>query len=132
MTDSEQLDHHGPVEQRVSAVLGRIELRPQRRRSVRSVVSVPVSVVAGRTEHPGQVTDLGIGGLFVEVDFVPNCGVRLGVLVKHEGKTVRLPAVVRWVDTCGFGAQFESLEPREARVILALLAEARNSLPPGR
>jgi len=96
-----------------------------RRRCPRLAVDIPVKVGAGRAQHDGLLTDLGIGGLFAQVEFTPSVGVKLAVLVEFESSTVRLPVIVRWVDARGFGAQFDLLGPRESQVVAALISEAR-------
>jgi hypothetical protein len=70
----------------------------------------------------GTVTDLGVGGMFVESERVPTFGTTLTlVLVGLATRELKLPATVRWSEPQGFGVQFGLLGAYATHVIVDLV-----------
>lgn len=79
-------------------------------------------------ELPGGVTllgtakDISLGGMFVEIEAAPAFATAVTILMRLPGVgEARLPAVVRWTKSEGFGVQFGLLGARETHAISKLL-----------
>jgi PilZ domain-containing protein len=71
----------------------------------------------------GVARDIGLGGIFIEAaDSLP-FGTELFIVLRLPGAKadLRLPGVVRWVKSDGFGVQFGLLGARDTHAISALL-----------
>ncbi len=81
----------------------------------------------------GFVTDISIGGAFVETAFPAPRGSDVVVRVwpPRWGEEVLLAAVVRWSSRTGMGVQFISVGPRETLAIAALIVERRGTVGQG-
>ncbi len=77
-------------------------------------------------EKPGRVSDLGMGGAFVEASDPPAVGTRVWLTfgAPTAWDPLELPAEVRWVKTgkpAGFGVRFRSLTPAQATALTELV-----------
>ncbi|MEB2313163.1 MAG: PilZ domain-containing protein [Sorangiineae bacterium] len=89
-------------------------------------VSVSIEVICERAAGPsvkGVVTDLSVGGMFVESGATMSFGDELTVVVTFSSAEgpVRLPAVVRWTKPGGFGVQFGLLGARETHALTNMM-----------
>ena len=71
----------------------------------------------------GTTRDIGIGGAFIESAELPAFGAEVVVVGRLPGTQteLRLPGVVRWASSDGFGVQFGLLGARETHALSALL-----------
>jgi hypothetical protein len=89
-------------------------------------IVVAIAVACERNDGPpilGIVRDISIGGAFVEsAELLPfgTAVVLVGCLPNAKGD-LRLPGIVRWTKTNGFGVQFALLGARETHAILTCL-----------
>jgi hypothetical protein len=96
-------------------------LRVRNRRAlVRLSVDVPAVIEWSGHEHPGVVTDLAHGGLFVECDPKPDVATNVVVRVRVSGQLATFHGVVRWIGESGVGVQFAGLGEAEARAVSVL------------
>jgi len=67
--------------------------------------------------------DIGIGGMFIESAEQPPFGTAVVVVGRLPGAShdLRLPGVVRWSKSNGFGVQFGLLGAQETHAILTVL-----------
>jgi type IV pilus assembly protein PilZ len=90
----------------------------------RVTVEIPVSCETkeGDTFY-GTTRDISLGGVFVTSQRAPAFGTPVTVIGTLPGTHVeaRLPGVVRWTTTGGFGVQFGPLGARETHAIANLL-----------
>jgi hypothetical protein len=105
----------------------------ERRKFPRVALREPVVVeVASFESLLGHVTDLSLGGMFVE-GVTALCGAPVVVHMRVCGPialgdwTVALPGTVRWARIRGFGVEFEPLGAREIFAIHEAIARARPS-----
>jgi hypothetical protein len=105
----------------------------ERRKFPRVAMCEPVVVeVASFESLLGQVTDLSLGGMFVEGVTAPR-GAPVVVHMRFSGPmtsgdwTVALPGTVCWARQRGFGVQFEPLEAREIFAVHEAMQRARPS-----
>jgi hypothetical protein len=63
--------------------------------------------------------DISIGGMYLQSTDPPPLGRKLELCFQLPGKsvTLRLPAIVRWFGTDGFGVQFQLLGAKETHAI---------------
>ena len=75
------------------------------------------------TSFRARAKDLSIGGMFVLSEEVVTFGEELSILLTPvgTGKSLTLPAVVRWTQELGFGVQFGLLGARETHAISGLV-----------
>jgi hypothetical protein len=101
---------------------------PHFRRSARSAVDLKVSfrldAPDATLEKAGRVSDLGMGGVFVGCISAPPIGasIRIYFALPSAWDPVDLPAVVRWLDRDGFGAEFRGLTAPQAEALAELVA----------
>jgi hypothetical protein len=76
-------------------------------------------------EKGGRVSDLSIGGAFVEASDPPMEGARLWLTFSTPTAwdPLELPAEVRWRKPSGFGVQFSALTPTQAQALHALVQQ---------
>ena len=81
--------------------------RRTRRAQPRAHVELHAHVTSEAGCFDGTVRDIGIGGLFIESDTVPEYGQRVDVelTLDPHGPASHMAAVVRWTKDGGFGAQ---------------------------
>jgi hypothetical protein len=96
------------------------------RRDRRTVLNIPVELTReGSPErHPARITNISLGGMFIETDL--RLAFRAPVLVRvhvMRDESVVLPALVRWTRRDGVGVQFGLLGARSTFLIVQL---ARN------
>lgn len=83
-------------------------------------------------EKAGRISDLGMGGAFVQVDRPPPIGtpILLTLQAPTAWDPLELPAEVRWLSDDpvglgqGFGLEFRGLAPSQATALYELLASA--------
>ena len=88
--------------------------------------SVELAVSCERPDAPpisGTVRDIGIGGVFIEAAEQPAFGTVVVIVGRLPGAShdLRLPGIVRWSKSNGFGVQFGSLGAQETHAILTAL-----------
>lgn len=76
-------------------------------------------------EKGGRVSDLSMGGAFVEAGDPPVEGARLWLTFSTPTAwdPLELPAEVRWRKPSGFGVAFGALSPAQARALHALVQQ---------
>jgi Tfp pilus assembly protein PilZ len=77
-------------------------------------------------EKAGRVSDLGMGGAFVETNDPPAVGVKVCLIfgTPTAWDPLELPAEVRWVKhdrPSGFGVRFRALTPAQASALTELV-----------
>jgi hypothetical protein len=94
----------------------------------RSHVRVPLNVEAQCEPKGGQpfsamTKDISIGGMFLESDAVLGFNTEIVIVLRLPGakQDSRLPGIVRWVKTGGFGVQFGNLGVLETHLITQLM-----------
>ena len=100
----------------------------ERRRLTRVPVQLPVAVeLADGTVFPAKISDVGVGGGFIESADAPGIGTEttLVLFVDERLGLVRIPARVRWVTGNGFGIQFSRLDSEATRALLRLVESGR-------
>lgn len=83
-------------------------------------------------EKAGRISDLGMGGAFVQVERPPPIGtpIVLTLQAPTAWDPLELPAEVRWLSDAGaelgagFGLKFRGLAPSQATALYELLASA--------
>jgi hypothetical protein len=97
------------------------------RRLTRFTLNAPVefNLWDPRKSFFGFLTDISIGGAFVETSFAAPAASELALRTWPWGwgEEVVLAGVVRWKGASGMGVQFVSVGPREARAIRALVID---------
>lgn len=103
--------------------------RRARRAQPRARVVLTAQVRSPSGCFDGTVLDIGIGGLFIEADVVPEYGqqVELEVALDPSHGPFRMSAVVRWTKQRGFGVQLLELDARTTHAIAGLVHAARVS-----
>jgi hypothetical protein len=112
---------------RVLATSPRARRRIHERRSqVRAPVDFPVRVGLERGALPGTAADLGLGGMFILASDPLMFSTKVTIEFESPitGRTVRLPAVVRWLSTVGFGVQFGALGILDTIEIILIVERA--------
>jgi type IV pilus assembly protein PilZ len=86
--------------------------------------SVMTTEVSPRLE--GIARDLSLGAMFIETDILCFLGDNILVHLTLPGgkREMELPAVVRWTDPHGMGAQFRLLGARDTHEIIEFLARS--------
>jgi hypothetical protein len=81
-------------------------------------------------EKGGRVSDLGMGGAFLEASDPPPEGTRLWVTfsVPTAWDPLEVPAEVRWRGEGGFGVRFRALTPGQAAALRELVQQNPYSL----
>jgi hypothetical protein len=98
--------------------------RADKRAHTRAPVEIPVSC-----ERPdaapvsGIARDIGVGGVFIESTEPVQFGTAVVVVGRLPGTShdARLPGIVRWSKSNGFGVQFGLLGAQETYAILATM-----------
>lgn len=100
--------------------------KPQDRRSLtRLAIELEAMLIWDGSPRPALVTDLGIGGMFVECAEVAPFNTSVLVVLDMAGP-LRLPGIVRWSNEVGMGLQLGLLGARETHAIAGLLGQARS------
>jgi type IV pilus assembly protein PilZ len=113
---------------RKTAESGERERVGERRALTRLEVQVPVLLLWDGIPRSALVTDLGIGGLFVECEEHAAFNTSVCVVIEWPSGPLRLPGIVRWHNDHGMGVQLGLLGARETHAIAEMLAKARQSL----
>jgi type IV pilus assembly protein PilZ len=100
----------------------------EKRKHHRAAIDFPVTcVVAEAAAFPGVAKDISVGGMFVESESSPEFGSAVAISIDGiSTRTVKIPAVVRWNKSDGFGVQFGLLGAYETYVITELLKKSRS------
>ena len=71
----------------------------------------------------GTARDIGIGGIFIETTEVLPFGAVVVIVGRLPGAShdLRLPGIVRWSKSNGFGVQFGLLGAQETHAILTIV-----------
>jgi hypothetical protein len=95
----------------------------EKRSHARARVSVPVTCeLEDGTTFAGEGRDLSIGGMFVAAEHRLEFNTRIVVVASiGAAKPSRLPAVVRWSKSEGFGVQFGLLGAVETHLIAKIM-----------
>ena len=95
----------------------------ERRRLSRVPIKLPLRYKLDDVWHEGHSGNLGLGGMFILSEEGPAYGTKVEIEVELPGSSEvsSLPAVVRWVSTGGFGAQFLMLGARTTRALVTAL-----------
>lgn len=72
----------------------------------------------------GVITDLGMGGLFIECDEQTELAAAVIVCMPHPSGPLELLGTVRWNGERGMGIQFEPLGARETHILAEFLKYA--------
>ena len=93
-----------------------------KRRHPRVPVNLPISFeVPGQGTHSGILVDVSMGGAFITTEKPPAFGVEVIITGNLPGAAAaRLPAIVRWSKSDGFGVQFGLLGARETHALNAI------------
>jgi Tfp pilus assembly protein PilZ len=100
----------------------------EKRRHARVQTSLEVSCnMTAYSAVRGSITDLSIGGAFIECEEPIPFGTELSITVRLPGgrEDSRIPAVVRWVRPGGVGVQFGLLGARETHLLTDLLRQGK-------
>ncbi len=109
----------------ISPESGEHAIASERRRLTRVHVELPAAIERENAAAiPARITDVGVGGVFVESDVVPSYGSQLTLVLYVSGQLVRIPSVVAWGDERGFGVRFEALQPAVSQALLRAVDEA--------
>ncbi|MBI4953184.1 MAG: PilZ domain-containing protein, partial [Myxococcales bacterium] len=103
----------------------------ERRQYTRKVVDLPGEIQLGDApRRPVRVTEMSLGGSFMETANVPPFGAELTAFFRLPGHTVEfaLRSVVRWTSKTGMGVQFGTCSARETHALSLYLA-ARPPVP---
>lgn len=100
------------------------------RRHQRVALEFDVELEFDGVRQAGHVTDISLGGAFVETDPCPCVGARSTLRISLPGVpgTSEIPSVVRWCkDDRGVGLQFLALRPIEVWAVSRILRSAGES-----
>ena len=102
----------------------RAALTDSKRKSPRSPVQLGVLIVANGVTSRAHAANVGLGGMFIEGP-PRSYGELLDVVVELPGLTrpARLPAIVRWSSSRGYGVQFLQLGAQVTYALSHLLAK---------
>jgi Tfp pilus assembly protein PilZ len=96
------------------------------------LLPVAVEVDGGESALHATAINLGVGGVFVQLQPVPDYGAQVVVVIQLPAlnEAARLRGVVRWSNANGFGVQFSSLGARETYALGKLVASVRSRRTP--
>lgn len=99
----------------------------EKRRHPRVVINLPVACeVAGGPKFAANARDVSVGGMFVEAEVAPAFGTKLTITGDFPGGPgMKIPAIVRWLTTDGFGVQFGLLGAHETHVLASIVSKRR-------
>jgi hypothetical protein len=95
-----------------------------RRALARLPIELPAMLIWDGLPRHAVVTDLGIGGAFVESEERAQFATPVIVVLEHPTGPLRLPGVVRWFGDTGIGIQFGLLGVRENQIIAELVGSS--------
>lgn len=90
--------------------------RSERRRHVRKQVDLAAECqLDGDDRLPARVSDLSIGGCFVQVEPAPSFGAKLSLRISLPGaaEPVTVDGIVRWTSPEGLGVQFGAVGAKD-------------------
>ena len=83
--------------------------------------------MAGGPEFQAHARDVSVGGMFVEADVAPAFGAQVTIIGDFPGGPgMKIPAIVRWLKSDGFGVQFGLLGAHETHVLASLVSKNRS------
>ncbi len=87
---------------------------------------VSLTLTGGEGTVEGTAKDIGPGGMFIECAATAKFGDSVEISLKLPGMEAesRLPAVVRWSTSSGFGVQFGFLGARDTHAITQLMKQS--------
>lgn len=97
------------------------------RRSERASVLLRAELRKGSRDavltKSGHISDLSVGGAYIESDSPPSMGERLWVRIvaPTAWEPLELQAEVRWIEAGGFGVRFSQMTQADAAALLALV-----------
>ena len=99
----------------------------EKRRHPRVVINLPIACeVASGPTFSATARDVSVGGMFVEAEVAPAFGTKLTIIGDFPGRPgMKIPAIVRWITTDGFGVQFGLLGAHETHVLAAIVSKRR-------
>ena len=85
------------------------------RSSQRFDVQIDIEVIVGDKQQVSKTRNLSLGGAFVDAESKPpfNSRVVLRFHIPNQREAVQVGGVVRWIDSGGFGVQFDGLRARD-------------------
>lgn len=99
----------------------------QRRQVLRVRADLRVVIAFGDGDKsPARVIDVGIGGMNLRADRVPEYGEAITVIVqlRESDDWHLIPATVRWFMYGDFGVEFENLDATQARALASFVDQA--------
>lgn len=98
--------------------------RVRNRRALnRIVVRISATLAWDGVEHQALITDLGMGGAFVECRAIPPFACAVTLAFSHWTGPLRVPATIRWNGDRGVGMQFGLLSARETYAVAEVLQQ---------
>ena len=91
------------------------------------MLNIPINVeVSGGSPFQAKARDVSVGGMFVEAQVAPAFGTKLTIIGDFPGGPgMKIPAIVRWLTTDGFGVQFGLLGAHETHVLANIVSKNR-------
>ena len=82
--------------------------------------------MAGAPEFQANARDVSVGGMFVEAKVAPAFGTQVTIIGDFPGRAgMKIPGIVRWITTDGFGIQFGLLGAQETHVLASIVSKNR-------
>jgi hypothetical protein len=101
-------------------------MEEERRKDNRFVVSLEAKLFGNNEGYRARVSDVSMGGCYVETIASVSVGDAVAVQVEANGNWVSLKGeVTAYHPTVGFGMTFSQLSPEEAGFLSGLVAETR-------
>ena len=99
----------------------------EKRAYSRSVVRIAATCTTeGGASLTGVTQDISVGGVFIDATEIPAFGTRVTLeLETPELKGQKIPGIVRWTKTGGFGVQFQLLGARETHGLALLVSKGK-------
>jgi hypothetical protein len=99
------------------------EKRAYSRNEVRFAVTCTTE---GGASIAGITRDISVGGVFIDAAEIPAFGTRVTLeLDTPELKGLKIPGIVRWTKTEGFGVQFQLLGAKETHGLALLVSKGK-------
>lgn len=99
----------------------------EKRAYSRSVVKFAVTCTTeGGASLTGVARDISVGGVFIDAAEIPAFGTRVTLEFDTvELKGQKIPGIVRWTKTNGFGVQFQLLGAKETHGLALLSSKGK-------
>lgn len=116
-----------PVRKGETNVSGeRARVRNRRARN-RIAVRISATLVWDGVEHQVLISDLGMGGAFVQCEVRPPFGSAVTLAFSHWTGPLRVAATIRWNGDHGVGMQFGAMSARETYAVAEVLQQLGSS-----